>query len=144
MRLFPYTNFHDINLDWIIRQLKIITKKLEDGGGNVQPSDATPQPLGTASPGVSPDYSRADHVHQMPTIQIPYASNSTPQPLGASNAGTSYFYSRGDHVHEKPTYTASDVGAVPAPVSPSSGDYLTWNGSAWVAASLPLYNGGVG
>lgn len=37
--------------------------------GNIpSPSDDTPQPLGTASPGVSDDYSRADHVHQMPVI----------------------------------------------------------------------------
>lgn len=43
----------------------------------------------------------------------------------------------------KPSYTASEVGAIAAPSSPSSGQFLQWNGSAWVAASLPLYNGGV-
>ena len=31
------------------------------------PSDATPQDLGTADAGVSDDYSRADHVHEKPT-----------------------------------------------------------------------------
>lgn len=39
--------------------------------------------------------------------------------------------------------SAADVGAIPAPVSPTSGQFLQWNGSAWVAASLPVYNGGV-
>lgn len=32
---------------------------------------------------------------------------------------------------------------ISAPVSPTSGQFLSWNGSAWVAASLPVYNGGV-
>ena len=32
---------------------------------------------------------------------------------------------------------------ITAPASPESGQYLSWNGSAWVAASLPVYNGGV-
>lgn len=32
-----------------------------------QPSNATPQPLGTADPGVSDDYSRSDHVHPLST-----------------------------------------------------------------------------
>ena len=39
--------------------------------------------------------------------------------------------------------SASDVGAIPAPASPTSGQYLSWNGSAWVATSLPVYSGGV-
>ena len=32
---------------------------------------------------------------------------------------------------------------IAAPASPAPGQYLSWNGSAWVAASLPVYNGGV-
>lgn len=39
--------------------------------------------------------------------------------------------------------TASDVGAIPAPQSPTSGQFLSWNGTAWVATSLPVYSGGV-
>ena len=37
------------------------------GGTGPSPSDSAPQPLGTASAGVSDDYSRADHVHAKPT-----------------------------------------------------------------------------
>lgn len=36
-------------------------------GTSISPSSATPQPLGTAAAGSSTDYSRADHVHAMPT-----------------------------------------------------------------------------
>lgn len=32
---------------------------------------------------------------------------------------------------------------IAAPNSPTTGQFLSWNGSAWVAASLPVYNGGV-
>ena len=34
-------------------------------------------------------------------------------------------------------------GAIASPAGPSNGQYLMWNGSAWVAQSLPVYNGGV-
>lgn len=39
--------------------------------------------------------------------------------------------------------TLAELGAIAAPSSPTSGQFLQWNGSAWVAASLPTYNGGV-
>jgi hypothetical protein len=41
--------------------------RLGAGGGGVSVSSATPQPLGTADPGTSPNASRADHVHAMPS-----------------------------------------------------------------------------
>ena len=30
MELWPFTNFHDLNLDWIIRTVKVYTKKVDD------------------------------------------------------------------------------------------------------------------
>lgn len=42
----------------------------------------------------------------------------------------------------KPTYTASEVGAIPTPVSASSGDFLVYNGTAWTAQSLSTWQGG--
>ena len=39
--------------------------------------------------------------------------------------------------------TASDLGLIAAPNSPTSGQYLSWNGTAWVATTLPIWNGGV-
>lgn len=118
------------------------------GGGGSSPSPYTSNPsaLGTASAGSSNDYARGDHVHPKPTaadlgITVPSASSATPQALGTAAAGSSSDYSRADHVHAKPT--ASDIGAIAAPVSASNGQFLGWNGSAWVAASLPVYSGGV-
>lgn len=39
--------------------------------------------------------------------------------------------------------SGADLGLIDAPSSPTIGQFLSWNGSAWVAASLPVYNGGV-
>lgn len=39
--------------------------------------------------------------------------------------------------------SGADIGLIDAPSSPTTGQFLSWNGSAWVAASLPVYNGGV-
>lgn len=67
---FPYTNFHELNLDWVIRKLMELEKKIDSGGGGgggAEPFDGTPSPLGVASPGVSDKYSRGDHVHAMPS-----------------------------------------------------------------------------
>ena len=70
----------------------------------------------------------------------PSPSSDTPQPLGTAAAGSSTDYSRADHVHAMPT--AADVGAIAAPSSPSSGQFLVYNGSAWVAQTLATWQGG--
>lgn len=68
----------------------------------------------------------------------PYTSN--PSALGTASAGTVDQYSRGNHVHPMPT--AAQVGAIPAPSSPTTGAFLVWNGSAWVAQTLSTWQGG--
>ena len=70
----------------------------------------------------------------------PYTSN--PEALGTASPGSSSDYSRGDHVHPMPS--ASDVGAIATPsTSPTTGQFLKWSGTAWVASDLPVYSGGV-
>lgn len=68
----------------------------------------------------------------------PYTSN--PSALGTASAGSVNQYSRGDHVHPMPT--ATQIGAIPAPSSPTTGAFLVWNGSAWVAQTLSTWQGG--
>ena len=75
----------------------------------------------------------------IPTVPSAYTSN--PEALGTASAGSSTAWAKGDHVHPKPS--ASDIGAIAAPSSPTSGQFLQWNGTAWVASDLPVYNGGV-
>lgn len=69
----------------------------------------------------------------------PYTSN--PAALGNASPGSSANYARGDHVHPKPS--ASDIGAIAAPSSHTTGQFLKWNGSAWVASNLPVWDGSV-
>lgn len=38
--------------------------------------------------------------------------------------------------------TAADVGAIAAPASPTSGAFLVWDGSAWTAQTLSVWQGG--
>ena len=44
-------------------------------------------------------------------------------------------------INQIPT-TAAQVGAIPAPSSASAGQFLVYNGSAWVAQTIPSANGG--
>ena len=37
---------------------------------------------------------------------------------------------------------ADDVGAIAAPSSPTTGAFLVWNGTAWVAQTLTTWQGG--
>ena len=70
----------------------------------------------------------------------PYTSE--PAALGTASPGSSGDYARGDHVHPRPSYTAADVGAIAAPSSPTSGQFLVFNGSAWTAMTLATWQGG--
>lgn len=74
------------------------------------------------------------------TVSVPSASSATPQALGTAAAGSSTDYSRADHVHAKPS--ASDVGAIAAPSNPSSGQFLVYDGTDWVAQTLATWSGG--
>ena len=42
----------------------------------------------------------------------------------------------------KPSYTASEVGAIAAPASPSVGDFLVYTSNGWAAQSLSTWQGG--
>ena len=68
----------------------------------------------------------------------PYTSD--PEALGTASPGSVNKYSRGDHVHPMPS--AADIGAISAPSNPATGDFLVWDGSAWVAQTLSTWQGG--
>lgn len=106
---FPRTNFHELNLDWILDKIKDLDKKvkqlIETGGGGAAPYDGIPANLGTAAPGTSNQFARGDHVHQMPNIPAPMNPyNNNPAALGTASPGVSVNYARGDHVHPMPEY----------------------------------------
>lgn len=83
---FPYTGDHQLNLDWILRLFtsfkggsinQVLAKRSnkdydfkwvnQGGGGGPSPYTSNPAALSTASPGVSDNYARGDHVHPKPS-----------------------------------------------------------------------------
>lgn len=155
---FPFSNAHELNLDWILRQLKDLLRRVkhleESGGGGGGTSDydsldnkpqingntlignktAAQLGLGTYSKpaGGIPATDLAPGV--IPTV--PEAATAAPVMDGTAAVGTSTKYARQDHVHP------SDTNKISAPASPTTNDFLKWNGSAWIASALPVYNGG--
>lgn len=62
------------------------TWRMDDIWVGRHPSNQTPQPLGTTSPGISNSYARADHVHSLPTLSI---SGNTITLTGAAGSTSS-------------------------------------------------------
>lgn len=134
------------------------------GGGGATPYTSDPEALGTASPGSSNKYARGDHVHPKPTpadigagtyskpsggIPASDLASAVQTSLGKADTALQSYTETDPTVpswakaSSKPSYTASEVGAIAAPSSPTAGQFLKWSGSAWVASDLPVYNGGV-
>jgi hypothetical protein len=88
-------------------------------GGGAPVGSSTPQPLGTATPGVSTSSSRQDHVHEMPspadigaaTAAQGALADSAVQPGDLADVATTGAYA---DLSGKPTIpsTAADVGAI--------------------------------
>lgn len=109
---FPYTNIGDINLDWIIKQVKILTKRVEE----LDPEDITERlnqveaeaaqasvdaasAAGSASDAAASAASAVTAVNNLPSDALPIVN-------GTASAGSNAKLSRADHVH--PHDTASD------------------------------------
>ncbi len=172
--VFPYTDFNKINLDWILECLSHMVggatgtylKKKSDadfdfewasgggGGGTSNYNDLInkPQINGNTLSGNKTSSQLgitavALGAYVKPGSGIPKADLASAVQTSLGKADTALQSAPVSSVNTKTgavVLAASDVGAIAAPVSPTNGDYLTWNGSAWVASALPVYNGGVG
>jgi hypothetical protein len=92
------------------------------------PSNAMPanEVFGTpGNPGVLASYSRADHIHPMPTLPpIPQPASITPAPesFGATAViGVAAEYARADHVHPMPSLPPGPQPATLMPVAETPG-----------------------
>lgn len=95
---FPYTDEHQLNLDWILRLFKTLhggttgqilkkrsNKDFDWEWNNTNapsPSSTTPIMDGTAAIGVSDNYARADHVHPSDTSKADVSSVHSVPPGG--------------------------------------------------------------
>lgn len=125
-------------------------------GGGGTPYTSNPSMDGVASPGSSNNFSRGDHVHPSDTSkQAKITASGILKGDGnggvtAATAGTDYLVTapvtsvngQTGAVSLSIPSTAADVGAIAAPSSPTSGQFLVYNGSAWVAMSLSTWQGG--
>ena len=172
--IFPYTDFNKINLDWILECLSHMVggttgtylKKKSDadfdfewaaGGGGGGTSDYNdlinkPQINGNTLSGNKTSSQLgitavALGAYVKPGSGIPKADLASAVQTSLGKADTALQSAPVTSVNTQTgavSLSAANVGAIAAPASPSSGDYLTWDGSAWVASALPVYNGGVG
>lgn len=138
---FPYVNFHDFNLDWLVKKVRsavyYVNNNPPDEYGNVNitvaggvktvngfgPDAAGEVKAGTVrsvngkSPMSLPTPGAitltASDVGALPdSTTIPAPASNLPADLGTAYIGTSTKYARQDHVHKMPT--AADVGALPS------------------------------
>lgn len=135
--IVPYSNFHELNLDWILTKLKELEDRVAGITGAADPSNDPPEMDGTADPGNSANYSRGNHVHPTDTSRASQADMralqnevydnyealsgdintleakiafSAAAPLmdsSSASSGSSPYQARADHVHPTDTSRAS-------------------------------------
>lgn len=136
MNIFPYSNFHDLNLDWLLQQVKQLRTDVDGLIGSATPSDATPEMDGAGAPGSSVSYARGDHQHPTDSSRASataladevtartnkdlaldgdiaavdakiHFSASNPLMDGSPSAGFSTDQARADHIHPTDTSRAA-------------------------------------
>ena len=134
---FPYTDEHQLNLDWILRLFKTlhggstgqILKKRSNkdfdwewgsggGGGTSDYNDLTNKPQ------INGNTLSGNKTTSQLGISIPQPGTSTPAMDGTGSAGTSGNYARADHVHPTDTSRAAASSVHSIPSGGSSGQYL--------------------
>lgn len=133
----PWSNFHELNLDWLLREVKQLRTDLDGLEGASIPSDDAPEMDGVASPGSAVSYSRGDHVHPTDTsrasaadliqeatdrgdadnalnadilavdAKIKFSAAAPLMDSSSASAGFSDYMARADHVHPTDTSRAS-------------------------------------
>ena len=131
----PWSNFHELNLDWIMNKLKELDDKII---GSSTPSADPPEMDGVASPGVADTFSRGDHRHPTDTSRASASaltqeitdrgdadilinnridtldarvvpSDAYPLMDGTAESGSHVQYSRRDHRHPTDTSRAAQT-----------------------------------
>ena len=111
---------------------------------------SAPQALGTAASGASQSYSRADHVHAMPSAgdvgAIPTSQLTSLASLTGGHLTTSQIPAlSGDITLAAGAISASVValqGSAVAATAPANGQVLAWDGTQWAPATASTGGGG--
>ena len=141
---FPYTDDHQLNLDWILRLFtsfkggsinQVLAKRSNKdydfkwvnqggGGGSSDYNDLSNKPSIN-----SVEISGNKTLSQL-GINIPSAGTGTPAMDGTGSAGSSSNYARADHVHPTDTSRAAASSVHSIPSGGSSGQYLAKNSNS--------------
>jgi len=113
-------------------------------------STSAPQALGTAAAGTAQSYSRADHVHAMPSAgdvgAIPTSQLSSLASLTGGHLTTSQIPALGGDITLAAGAVSAQVvalqGSAVAATTPASGQVLAWNGTQWAPATASTGGGG--
>lgn len=170
MNIFPYSNFHDLNLDWLLQQVKELRTDVDGLIGSATPSNTTPQMDGAGAPGVSVNYSRGDHQHPTDTSRASataladevtartnkdlsldsdiaavdakiHFSASNPLMDGSATAGFSTDQARADHIHPTDTSRAAAADLTQEISDRANADITLQNNINAVDAKIVLATG---
>lgn len=133
----PWSNFHELNLDWILEKIKELREDVDNISGAATPYTDAPEMDGIASPGSAISYARGDHRHPTDTsrasaadlaqevldrdsaddtlqanidatdAKIKFSSSAPYMDSSSASAGFSDYMARADHVHPTDTSRAS-------------------------------------
>lgn len=119
---YPYSNFHDLNLDWILETIQDLYRRIISYEGSATPYESDPRMDGIADPGNVNQFARGDHRHPTDTTRasvealqtvrdsVPGPSNGLPRMDGDAYSGFFDNYSRADHVHPSDTSKLDKAG----------------------------------
>lgn len=170
MNIYPYSNFHDLNLDWLLEAVKQLRTDVNGLIGSATPSNTTPQMDGVGAPGVSVNYSRGDHQHPTDTSRASataladevtartnkdlsldgdiaavdakiHFSASNPLMDGSPSAGFSTDQARADHIHPTDTSRAAAADLTQEISDRSNADITLQNNINAVDSKIVLATG---
>lgn len=123
---YPYTNLNDLNLDNILKQDKEAPVTSVNGKTGAVTLTASDVGAGT--------YSK-------PSTGIPKSDLASAVQTSLGKADTA-LQSVPSTYRTAAAQDTIDSGKIDKPSNPSSGAFLVWNGSAWVAQTLATWEGG--
>lgn len=162
----PWSNFHELNLDWLLEQVKKLREDVDNLTGSATPYTDIPEMDGIASPGSEVSYARGDHRHPTDTsrasaadlaqevldrdaaddtlqanidttdAKIKFSSSAPLMDSSSASAGFSDYMARADHVHPTDTSRASATD-----LATLTARVDAFSGSAAPSDTTPLMDG---
>lgn len=162
----PWSNFHEMNLDWVLEKVKELREDVDNITGSATPYTSTPEMDGVGSPGTEVAYSRGDHRHPTDTsraaaadlaqeildrgdaddtlqanidatdAKIKFSSSAPYMDSSSASSGFSDYMARADHVHPTDTSRASATD-----LATLTARVDAFSGSANPSDAMPLMDG---